>query len=227
MASCIPPSIAHADLTARHAGAGRLLGGELLRIARCAAAAGGVVLCLLGLLQAWAAMGDGPIPAFQTAGRLSHKPLQVSHGSCLVEGVGADRRWAGLQPALSLLDEVNPAVADWVRATRASGRLVFTDQRQRHEDESNFLARYDAFSRRLTVSRSLFAECDGNIAVVLCHEYRHARQGLAKTLCYALSFVLRRDGDPAIIENDALLFEHEARAAIFGESSQSALARLD
>ena len=36
-------------------------------------------------------------------------------------------------------------------------------------------------------------------------------------MVYALSFLLSPGGDPAIIENDALLYEQEANLAIFGK----------
>ena len=65
--------------------------------------------------------------------------------------------------------------------------------------------------RRIDDSRGLFAENDGTIAAVLCHEYRHSRQRLPKTMIYALSFLLLPDGDPSIVENDALLYEQEAQ----------------
>jgi hypothetical protein len=78
------------------------------------------------------------------------------------------------------------------------------------------LGEYDALRGELTVFSGLFAENDGTIAAVLCHEYRHSRQRFPKTLVYALSFLLRENGDPAIIENDALLYEQEANLAIFG-----------
>jgi hypothetical protein len=68
----------------------------------------------------------------------------------------------------------------------------------------------------LIVQRALFEEKDGEVAAILCHEYRHSRQNPAKLIKCALSFVASADGDRSILENDALLYEHEARLAIFG-----------
>ena len=64
-------------------------------------------------------------------------------------------------------------------------------------------------------ARALLEENDGEIAAILCHEYRHSRQNAAKLVRCVLSFVLTADGDPSILENDAELYEHEARQAIF------------
>jgi hypothetical protein len=95
--------------------------------------------------------------------------------------------------------------------------LRFSDSLKFAGDDANHLAAYDAFRGTLTLGGGLFAENDGTIAAILCHEYRHARQRFPKTLVYALSFLWTRHGDPAIIENDALLFEQEAHLAVFGK----------
>ena len=79
------------------------------------------------------------------------------------------------------------------------------------------LAKYDMFRGRIVVKRELFCENDGTIATILCHEYRHSRQNLGKFCQYVLSFLFVREGDLSIIENDAVIYEQEARNAIFGD----------
>ena len=72
------------------------------------------------------------------------------------------------------------------------------------------------------MNRQLYCENDGTIAVTLCHEYRHSRQNLGKYFQYALSFLFVRGGDLSIVENDAVIYEHEAQNAIFGNGRSSA-----
>jgi hypothetical protein len=178
---------------------------------------GVTVLAVFGLLQFWQASGDGPIPAFDS---LHHSaeldPFRTSHPQCMFAGTNDASRWQALAPALAILAEVNPDVAAWVRETHQEGKVLFSNHAKICDGSSGQLAKYDAFHRELTISRGLFAENDGTIAAVLCHEYRHARQRFPKTMVYALSFLLKKGGDPATIENDALLFEQEANLAIFG-----------
>jgi len=176
------------------------------------------VLAMFGLLQVWQAGGDGPIPAFhglRPAAKLD--PFRTSHPQCVFSQTTDQARWQGLTPALAILSEVNPEVAAWVRQTHQDGKLHFSRRAKGGANPFGQLAKYDAIRGELTVTSGLFAENDGTIAAVLCHEYRHSRQRIPKTMVYALSFLWRAGGDSAIIENDALLYEQEANLAIFGQ----------
>lgn len=192
------------------------LAADLWNVPRYCLKYGTFVLALLGLTLVWHASGDGPVPTCRILTSVSGlDPLRVSAPGCMLPGTARETRRAALGPALEILDQVHPEAEGWVRDTDRQGKLVFVDQLRLGRGGDN-LAEYDAVGRTLRVGRGVFAEDDGNIAVVLCHEYRHARQSLAKTIVYALSFVIRPDGQPAIIENDAALFEQEARLAVFG-----------
>jgi hypothetical protein len=179
---------------------------------------GVTVLAMFGLLQLWQAGGDGAIPTFKVLHPSSGvDPFRTSHPQCIFAEAGDSTRWQALAPALTILAEVNPEVARWVQETRQNGKLIFTNRAKIGESASSQLAKYDVLRRELTVGRGLFAENDGTVAAVLCHEYRHSRQRFPKTMVYALSFLLSTGGDPAIVENDALLYEQEANLAIFGK----------
>lgn len=200
----------------------RRLADDSRNIPRYSLKYGVVVLALFGVSQVWQALGDGPIPHFQTmAPTAGLDPLRVSAAHCIRAGTKEETRRAALEPALAILDEVQPNVADWVRDRERRGKLRFTDSLKIGKERAQHLAKYDAFAHRLTVGRGIFAENDGTIATILCHEYRHARQRLPKTIVYALSFLWTRQGDPAIVENDALLFEQEAQLAVFGKYQES------
>jgi len=178
---------------------------------------GVLVLAMFGLVQLWLATGDGPLPAFHTLRPATNlDPLRTSHRQCVFAQTDPAARWQALQPPLAILAEVNPEVAAWVRQTHAVGRLQFAQRATRGPSLFGQLAKYDALRGQLTVTSGLFAENDGTIAAVLCHEYRHARQRMPKTIVYALSYLWLDGGDPAIVENDALLYEQEANLAIFG-----------
>jgi hypothetical protein len=172
-----------------------------------------LVLALCGLLTVWESYGDGRIPGLCPLRTID--PHRVSSLHCGAKGVDSDARWQGLSAALAILDQVNPEVASWVRQEYEAGALVFSDEYCRGPDKQGSLAKYDHFQRRLIVQRALFEENDGEVAAILCHEYRHSRQNPAKLVKCALSFVVSADGDRSILENDALLYEHEARVAIF------------
>jgi hypothetical protein len=173
------------------------------------------VLALVGLMALLDARGDGPIPVMFPLMDPGKSPHRISSAACAVPGVGNEDRWRGLAPALAILDDVNPQVADWVRRRHGDGDLLFSDRFSHGRDRQGSLARYDSFRRTLLVQRALFEEKDGEIAAILCHEYRHSRQSTAKVAKCALSFVVSTEGDRSILENDALLYEHEARLAIF------------
>jgi hypothetical protein len=171
------------------------------------------IIC--GLLSLWGSSGDGPMPGMCPLSGLD--PYRISSAACLDQETTTESRWRGLAPALAILDQVNPTVATWVREKHDNGRVMFGDEYRTKGDRMTALAKYDIFSHRLIVYRELFCESDGTIAVTLCHEYRHSRQNLGKFGEYVLSFLFAREGDLSIVENDAVLYEHAAYKAIFGD----------
>lgn len=186
-----------------------------------------LVLALLGLLQLWAVEGDGPMPAFNTfLPSVDLDPHRVSSPQCVFKATGDRARWSGLSPALAILAQANPEVARWAESLHAEGRLVFTDHPAGGGEMTCSLAKFDHLSRKLRINPGLYAEPDGSIAAILCHEYRHSRQGFPKVFGYALSFVLRKGGDPSIVENDAVLYEQQARCVIFGQSDEALEAHI-
>ena len=173
-----------------------------------------LALALFGLLGLWDVYGDGHIPM-----PLPLRSIDPSrHGSrdCAAPQTSDSARWLGLTPAMAILEEVNPAIAAWVRQRHDEGALVFSDRYSVKQDKWGALAKYDHFQRKLTVYRAMFEESDGTMAAILCHEFRHSRQNPAKVFRYVLSCRFAAQGDASIVENDAELYEHEARAAIFG-----------
>ncbi len=174
-----------------------------------------VVLALTGVVGLWEACGDGRIPMVVPL-RTPIDPHHVSSAACAAEGTSDAVRWRGLAPVVAILDEVDPQVAAWVRQCHDRGAIVFSDDYAGKPGKPGAFAKYDHFQRKLMIHRALFEENDGTVAAILCHEYRHSRQSMAKVFKYALSFMFARGGDPAIVENDAELYEHEASVAIFG-----------
>jgi hypothetical protein len=166
------------------------------------------------MLNFWEAYGEGQIPQLLPLRGIN--PCHVSSSRCAVKGVSAEERWAGLAPALAIVDQVSPPVAAWVRQRWQTHTLVFSDRFSGTTQHRGSVAAYDHFRGRLTIDRAVFYENDGTVAAILCHEFRHSRQSSAKVFRYALSFLSKPDGDPSIIENDAELFEHDTRVAIFG-----------
>jgi hypothetical protein len=176
-----------------------------------------MVLAIFGLLSLWETRGDGNIPEFAPLTSRDKNPRHCSSPQCVLARTSDAERWRGLAPALAIVEEVNPHAAAWVRERHARGALVFSNQDVRAGSVHASLARYDHFRRRLIVQRGLFAQEDGEVAAVLCHEYRHSRQNAAKVVKCALSFAVAASGDRSILENDAVLYEQAARLAIFGE----------
>ena len=172
-----------------------------------------------GLLSLWGLHGDGQMPGMSPLSGLD--PYCISSAHCVVDQPAAEARWNGLSPALAILDQVNPAVAKWVREKNDNGLVMFGDKYRINSDPEAALAKYDMFRGRVAVNRELFCENDGTIAVTLCHEYRHSRQNLGKFCQYVLSFLFVRGGDLSIIENDAVIYEQEAHNAIFGNGRSS------
>ena len=176
-----------------------------------------VLVFLFGCISLWdVIVGDGEIPSFSIL--LSEKldPEKVSSPRCMLLSATTDERWEGLQPTLQILDIVNPEVAKWTREKWRAGKLVFTEGYKEGVETSNHLAKYSSFNRTLKVSRGIFAEKDGTVATILCHEYRHSRQNMGKVFMYAVSYFCNTTGRKSIVENDAYLYECEAQKAIFG-----------
>jgi hypothetical protein len=172
-----------------------------------------LTLALYGLLGLWDARGDGHLPML-----LPLRGTDPSHHSslrCVTPKTDDSARWLGLSPALAILKEVNPVVATWVRQQHDRGALAFSDQYCGNQENWDVVAKYDLIQRKLTVYRGIFAEDDGTVAAILCHEFRHSCQNSAKVFRYMLSMLLTAHGDASIVENDAELYEHEARLAIF------------
>ena len=177
-----------------------------------------IVLAVFGVLSIIDAHGDGQIPVFVSLlPTTGINPARSSAAECAAENVGREARWQGLAAPLKILDKVNPEIGRWVRQRNASGRLVFSNADLQSADQCRALAKYDVLSGKLALNRQLFAEHDGDIAVILAHEYRHSRQSYAKLARYALSFLFDRHGDASIVENDAEIYEREAKNAIFGQ----------
>ena len=159
-------------------------------------------------------MATETLPTFKTLPLTTDlDPHKVSSGECVLRGCRDEERWQGLSTALTLLRHTNPEVADWVENMHEKGRLLFTAPATGTVDPVGYLAKFDLFQRELRISPGLFAEPDGSLAAILSHEYRHSRQGFPKVFCYALSFIFLKGGDPSIIENDAVIYEQEARRA--------------
>jgi hypothetical protein len=182
------------------------------------------VAAVCGALSLWGLRGDGVLPGMSTLSDLD--PYSISSVGCMDVGTTADARWKGLSPAMAILDRVNPTVAEWVRDKHENGLVVFDEECRIYSDPVPALAKYDAFRGRLVMSRELFGESDGTIAVTLCHEYRHSRQNFGKVCQYVLSYLLVRGGDSSVIENDAMIYEQEACNAVFGveRSNEKSLA---
>lgn len=178
----------------------------------------GVVL-VCGLLSLWGLRGDGMIPSMCSLSGLD--PYCISSSRCIFDETDAESRWKGLSPAVAILDQVNPAVAAWLREKHRKGLVVFGEEGRTKYDNGAALAKYDVLRGCIAISPELFCENDGTIAVTLCHEYRHSRQNLGKSCQYVLSFLFVRGGDLSIIENDAVVYEQQAQNAIFGNGKSS------
>ncbi len=192
---------------------GRIAASDLRNIPRYVLHTLAGVLVVCGLLSLWEARGDGKLPNMSPLAGLD--PYCLSSVSCIAERTTAEDRWNGLAPALAILDRVNPAVAEWVREKHDRGALLFRDDYRAKGEQTSAMAKYDMFRNRLVVNRELFCENDGTIAVILCHEYRHSRQNLGKVCHYALSCLFAKEGDLSIIENDAVIYEQEARGDLW------------
>jgi hypothetical protein len=192
----------------------KIVAGDLRNIPRYVLHALLGVAAVCGLMSLWGSHGDGKMPGMSSLSGLD--PYRISSAHCIADETTAEARWRGLSPALAILNNVNPAVAKWVREKHDSGLLLFANECQTPADPTSASAKYDILRGRIVVRRDLFHENDGTIAAILCHEYRHSRQNLGKFCQYVLSFLFVREGDLSIIENDAALYEQEAHNAIFG-----------
>ena len=194
----------------------RIVAGDLWNIPRYVlhTLIGVAVVC--GVLSLWEAHGDGTMPGMSPLSGID--PYRISSARCIDDKTTAEARWSGLPPALAILDQVNPTVAKWLRQKHAKGLVVFGDEGLNKADPMVAFAKYDMLRGRVHLSRELFSENDGTIAVTLCHEYRHSRES-GKWGHYVLSFLFVRDGDASIIENDAVVYEQEAHNAIFGDGT--------
>jgi hypothetical protein len=196
---------------------GRNAAGDLRNIPRYVIHALFGMAVVVGLLSLWGLHGDGKTPSMSPLCGLD--PYRISSAHCIADETTAEARWNGLAPAMAILDQVNPTIATWVREKHDNGLILFGDKRRTNGDPGEALAKYDMFRGRLVVNRELFCENDGTIAVILCHEYRHSRQNLGKFGQYVLSFLFVTGGDLSIIENDAVIYEHEAHNAVFGNGT--------
>jgi hypothetical protein len=179
-----------------------------------------LVLAIFGGLSIWDAHGDGRIPIFVSLlPGCGINPAHIPGAPCSERGTSAAVRWQGLSSSLKILDEVNPEIAKWVRQRQDAGAVVFSDADLISNDQCAALAKYDSLSGKLTIQRGLFAQRDGNIAAIFAHEYRHSRQSYPKIVRYALSFMFAKGGDSSIVENDAEIYERQAKNAIYGEYS--------
>ena len=173
-----------------------------------------LLLALYGLINFWDVYGDGQMPMLLP---LRHAdpdvPSSVSCASPKVSDAGAGR---GCRPRWRYSRK---SIRRWRHGSAMNTpreRWFFSDRLCGVQGDRGAVAQYDQLQGGLTIYRLLFAENDGTVATVLCHEYRHSRQNWAKVLRHALSFVVAKEGDPSIVENDAELYEHEAHVAIFG-----------
>jgi hypothetical protein len=178
----------------------------------------GIFLLIIGACCLWDALGDGNIPRNNNYSR-SANPSLISHYNCAQVSATNEERWEGLSTALAILHEVNPTVETWVIQKHEENKIVFSDGKDNPTFQFTYIAAYDRFSRKLKISRLAFTAEDGQLAQILCHEYRHSRQNFGKFMIYTLSFVFRR-GDDSIVENDAYLYEREASEKIYGTHSK-------
>ena len=104
----------------------RIAAGDLRNIPRYVLRAliGVAVVC--GLLNLWGSHGDGKMPGMSPLSGLD--PYRISSAHCIAGRDDCGSPLEGLSPALAILDEVNPAVAKWVREKHDNGLVVFGDE---------------------------------------------------------------------------------------------------
>jgi hypothetical protein len=162
-----------------------------------------IVLAIFGLVFLWESLGDGTIPTFYPHyDRAKYDPTKCT--------VIANDKWASIQPALEILDQINPTVSNWVRHQHDTNKLRFVDS-------DVACAKYDKLEGVLKINNNVLCYKDGVRAVALAHEYRHYRQSWAKWMRYLVCCAILQDKDASILENDAILYEYQAGTVIFGQ----------
>lgn len=119
-------------------------------------------------------------------------------------------RWAALQPALRILDEVCPEVAEFTRERWASGHLVFE-----REDRGRYAAWY-VLPRTLVINYVAWEFGDAELACTLAHEFRHSRQGYLRGLQLGIGRLFGVDRSD-LVEDEAYEWEGRVRRAIRGQ----------
>lgn len=120
----------------------------------------------------------------------------------------SEERFEFFLPSMLILDKVCPDVSYWVREKYQSGNIIY-------DGESNeTLARYDFFTKKLTVTEGFFSLKGDKQAAVLSHEFRHSRQSTTKIIRRIILIIFTGNKNEDFIENDAFLFENEIYFAI-------------
>lgn len=171
---------------------------------------------ILGCFYITESVAERNIPEMQQY-TLNYNPEIISH-SKLAASKSDKERWEALEIPLKILEDVNPTAHKWILDLYKKKKIQFTSREAEYNPKEHihsYLCKYDWINGKLMISNTVWAENDGTIAVLLCHEYRHSIQSYFKRFRYVISFVFFKEGNDAVIENDAYLYEREAYMNIF------------
>lgn len=174
-----------------------------------------VIFIVLGCFYVAESISERNIPIIESY-TLLYDPKIVSHKK-LSTSTSAEDCWNALEIPLEILNDINPQARDWVIDRYKNKKIKFKSRDEKDEKSpiASYLCKYDWINGDLIISNGIWVEDDGTIAVLLCHEYRHSIQSWFKRFRYVISFVFYKNGNEAIIENDAYLYEREAFCSIF------------
>ena len=172
-----------------------------------------IIFMILGCFYIAESLSERKIPEIRHYD-LNHNPEITSH-SYLTSSDSDQEKWEALSVPLEILENINPKAHKWILNLYKNKKIKFTSDSKILNQKEQYFCKYDWINGNLKISNSTWLENDGTIAVLFCHEYRHSLQSYFKRFRYVISFVFYKEGNEAIIENDAYLYEQEAFISIF------------
>lgn len=169
------------------------------------------------------AIGDGPLPPINNLSAVSEfRALsQVNSTLDVPPALTSTEGWQALSQSRALLAAISPEIEEWLDDLKRKDKITYgkaptTLSLYKKQEGTPIFAAYEPLGGKLYIGTDFWDLSNGEKAVILAHEYRHARQNWPKLISIRLTQGLwgGQLNDQSRLENEAFDYERQARAAL-------------
>jgi hypothetical protein len=169
------------------------------------------------------AIGDGPLPPINNVSAVSkfRTLSQINSTLDLPPALTSTEGWQALSQSRAMIVVLSPEIEEWLYDLKRKDKITYgkaptTLSFYKKSAGTPIFAAYEPLGGKLYIGIDFWGLSNGEKAAILAHEYRHARQNWPKLISIRLMQGLwgGQLSDQSRLENEALDYERQARAAL-------------